>query len=146
MSKVSASLQHVAIFRLRDVYLIGVLYDFQADNQEGTAAIALQGERISVSIDEADGLANERTALASALVHIVSAAGPVEAFEVDMGAGATITVPVFSFDRGVEANIAASLAILMQTRTSLSLVPSSASEERGVRVAREWGWRGWSAM
>ena len=129
MNKIEASIQHVSVFRIRDVYLIGVLYDFQADNQEGTVDIIVQGNSISVWIEEADGPMKGRTATATAAVHIVSASGPIEFFKVKKSEDKTIIVPVFSLNKESEFKVAGQLSNLpSEIKRTLSVLPENISE------------------
>ena len=140
MGQTAASLQHVSIFRLGDTYLIGALYDYEADNQEGTASIVVEGTNLSVWIDEADAPKKGRTALTSGVIHVLSATGPIEAFEVKAGDDKVITVPVFSLAEPDELRVAGEmLALARDARKTLTLLPQG----RASRIAREWGWHGW---
>jgi hypothetical protein len=156
MNKIEASVQHVSIFRVRNVYLIGVLYDFESDNQEGSLDIIIQGNNISFGIDEANGPKKERTALTNATVHFLSAADPIPVFNVNKGKNTFITVPVFSLKEQDQLKIAGELIDLSTAmRQTLSVVPKTSSglptdviaelgiEEKVVSAAREWGWKGW---
>lgn len=156
MNKIEASVQHVSIFRVRNVYLIGVLYDFESDNQEGSLDIIVQGNSISFWIDEANGPMKGRTAMATATVHIVSAADPIPAFKVNKGNDTVITVPVFSLKGQDQLKIAGELVGLSTAmRQTLTVVPKTSSglptdiiaelgiEEEAASAAREWGWSGW---
>lgn len=157
MEKVGASVQHVSIFRIGNVYLIGVLYDFESDNQEGTLDVIVQGNSISFWIDEADGPKKGRTAMVTAAVHIVSAAGPIPAFNVNKGNKKVITVPVFSPKAQDQLKIAGELiGLSAATRKTLSVTPATKTglpadviaelgleEAEVAALAREWGWAGW---
>jgi hypothetical protein len=155
MEKVEASVQHVSIFRIGDVYLIGVLYDFESDNQEGTLDVIVQGNSISFWIDEADGPKKGRTAMTTAAVHIVSAVGPIPVFKVNKGAKKIINVPVFTPKSQDQLKIAGELTGLAAAAgKTLSIMPSTTKglpedviAELGLGesdiAAREWGWTGW---
>ncbi|MEX8505489.1 hypothetical protein [Leptothrix ochracea] len=156
MKKIEASVQHVSIFRVKSVYIIGVLYDFESDNQEGSLDIIIHGNSISFGINEADGAKNARTATATSTVHILSATGPIPAFNVKKGKSNTITVPVFSLKGQDRLNFAGELiGISGAMQRTLSVTPKSSSglppdvidelgiEEEQFLAAREWGWSGW---
>lgn len=156
MNRIEASVQHVSIFRIRNIYLIGALYDFESDNQEGTLDIIIQGNSISFGINEADGPKTERTAMTTAAVHILSEADPIQAFNVNKGNNTVITVPVFSLKGQDQLKVAGELTgIFSAMRQTLSVVPKTTSglpadviaelgiEEDKVSLARDWGWSGW---
>ncbi|CAM3812574.1 hypothetical protein [Serratia silvae] len=156
MKKIEASVQHVSIFRIRNIYLIGVLYDFESDNQEGSLDVIIQGNSISFGINEASGPKTGRTATATATVHILSATDPIQAFNVNKGSNTVITVPVFSLKRQDQLNVAGELIGLFSAmRQTLSVVPKTTSglpvdviaeldiDEEKVSLARDWGWKGW---
>ncbi|MEP3245491.1 MAG: hypothetical protein ABJN40_01710 [Sneathiella sp.] len=156
MKKKEASVQHISIFRIGDVYLIGVLYNFESDNQEGTLDIIIQGNSISFAIEEAKGTKKERTAIFSATVHIVSAAGSIPAFNINKGNDTVVTVPVFSLKgrdqlkvagelAGLSAAIQQTLSIVPKTRDGLppDILKELEIEEDVVAAARDWGWSGW---
>jgi hypothetical protein len=156
MDKVEASVQHVSIFRIGNVYLIGVLYDFESDNQEGTLDVIVQGNSISFWIEEANSPQKGRTAMTTATVHIVSEAGPIPAFKVNKGKNQVITVPVFSPKAQDQFKIAGELiGFFASTGKTLSIIPTSSTglpadiikelglEGAEVAVAREYGWNGW---
>ncbi len=156
MEKVEASVQHVSIFRIGNVYLIGVLYDFESDNQEGTLDVIVQGNSISFWIEEANGPKKGRTAMTTAAVHVVSAAGPIPAFKVNKGSNKVITVPVFTPKAQDQIKIAGELIGLSAvTGKTLSIIPTTSTglpadvitelglEGAEVAVARVWGWDGW---
>lgn len=156
MDKVEASVQHVSIFRIGNLYLIGVLYDFESDNQEGTLDIVVQGNSISFWIEEANEPKKERTAMITAAVHIISAAGPIPAFKVNKGNKKIIVIPVFSPKTQDQFKIAGELTGLSVTSgKTLSIIPTSSTglpvdviKELGLErdeaaLAREWGWKGW---
>ena len=158
MKKIEANIQHVSIFRLGNIYLIGILYDFETDNQEGTLDIIVQGNVISCWIDEPDanGLKKERTAMTTATVHIISSVGPIPVFEVNKGNKKIITVPVFNLSEQDQLKIIGELMDFSSINgKKLSLIPKNMEglpqdviTELGLRtgdvtVAREWGWRGW---
>ncbi|MBS0466045.1 MAG: hypothetical protein JSS31_11720 [Proteobacteria bacterium] len=155
MNKIEARVQHVSIFRIRSVYLIGALYEFESNNQEGTLDVIIQGNNISFAIDEASGPKNARTAMSTASVHILSAGKPVPMFNVSKGHGATISVPVFSPNGPDYVSIAGEfVGVIGAVRKTLSITPETTSDlpadviaelgiEERAAVARDWGWRGW---
>ncbi|EKO3498264.1 hypothetical protein ACTWWB_000364 [Vibrio fluvialis] len=156
MKKIEASVQHVSIFRIGDVYLIGVLYDFESDNQEESLDIVVQGNSISFWIDKAEGPKKQRTSMTSVTVHILSVAGPIPMFKVSKNKDTIINIPVFSLKGKDQLKISGELTSISSTmRQTLSVVPKSKAglpkdilEELGVEdknaiAAREWGWRGW---
>jgi len=156
MEKVEASVQHVSIFRIGNLFLIGVLYDFESDNQEGTLDVIVQGNNISFWIEEANGPKKGRTAMITVAVHIVSAADPIPAFKVNKGNKKIITVPVFSPTAQDQFKITGELTGLSVTSgKTLSIIPTSSTglpadviKELGLEgveaaIARDWGWRGW---
>jgi len=156
MEKIEANIQHISIFRIGNLYLIGVLYDFEADNQEGTLDVIVQGNSISFWIEEANGPKKGRTAMTSVTVHIVSAVGPIPAFKVNKGNKKVITVPVFSPKEQDQLKIAGELIGLSTTTgKTLSIIPTTKAglpadviaelglEGMEVEAAREWGWKGW---
>ncbi|MFH4467906.1 hypothetical protein [Vibrio diabolicus] len=157
MKKTQASVQHVSIFRIGDIYLLGVLYDFESDNQEGTLDIVVQGNTASFWIAKADGPKKERTATTSATVHIVSASGPIPMFHVNKNKDIVITVPVFSLNAQDQLKITGELAgISSAMKQTLSVAPTTSTglpkdvleelmlDEKQIAAARrEWGWKGW---
>lgn len=157
MGKIQASVQHVAIFRVGDIYLIGVLYDFESENQEGTLDILVQGNTVSFWLDKADGPKKERTATTSGTVHIVSAAGPIPMFKVNKNKDTVIRVPVFSLNGQDQLKVTGELAGVSSTmRQTLSVAPTTSTglpkdvledlglDEKQIAAARrEWGWDGW---
>lgn len=156
MNKIPANVQHVSIFRIENVYLIGVLYDFESDNQEGSLDIIIQGNSISFGIDPAHGPKSARTAITSAAVHIVSESNAIPVFNVNKGDDVVISVPVFSLGAQDRSKVAYELSDLLSAmRQSLLVVPNVSSglpgdvaEELGggrdgFKPAREWGWNGW---
>lgn len=156
MNKIEASVQHVSIFRIRNIYLIGVLYDFESDNQEGSLDIIIQGSSISFGINEANGPKAGRTAMATATVHILSTTDPIQAFNVNKGSNTVIAVPVFSLKGQDQLKVAGELIGLFSAmRQTLSVVPKTTSglpadviaelgiEEEKISPARDWGWKGW---
>lgn len=156
MNKIEASVQHVSIFRIRNVYLIGVLYDFESDNQEGSLDIIIQGNNISFGIDESNGPKKERTAIATSTVHILSSTNPIPAFNVNKGGNGVITVPVFPLRGKDQLKVAGELIGLSAAmRQALSIVPKTSSglpadviaelgiEDEDIFPLREWGWNGW---
>lgn len=157
MKKIEASVQHVSIFRIRNAYLIGVLYDFESDNQEGSLDIIIQGNSISFGINEPDGSKNSRTAISTSVVHILSVADPIPAFNIQLNKKSVITVPVFSLNGRDQLKVSGELiGLLTALRQTLSVAPETSSglpadviselgiEDGKIKPAREWGWRGWS--
>lgn len=154
MNKIEASIQHISIFRVNSVYLIGVLYDFESDDQEGSLDIIIQGNNISFGINEANGPKTERTGIITATVHILSATNPIQAFNVNKNSNTVLTIPVFPLKGHDQLNVAGELINLFPAnRQTLSVVPQTTSglpadviselDER-TSLGRDWGWRGWS--
>jgi len=155
MKKIEASVQHVSVFRIRNAYLIGVLYDFESDNQKGSLDIIIQGNSISFGINEADGPKKARTATATSVVHILSSTAPISAFNIQKNKNSVITVPVFSLGERDQLKVSGEfIGLLTARRQTLSVAPTTSSglpadviEELGVeeeiKLAREWGWNGW---
>jgi len=158
MKKIEASVQHVSIFRIGNVYSIGVLFDYESDNQVKSLDIIVQGNNISCWILEAGEPKEARTAMTTATIHIVSASGHIPAFNVNKGNNRVITVPVFAPNALDQLKIAGELNdVSATTRKMLSVVPSTGTglpaeiiTELGLvdadmlSVVRDWGWRGWS--
>ncbi|QCL93099.1 hypothetical protein [Agrobacterium tumefaciens] len=156
MDKIEAVVQHVSIFRIRSVYLIGALYEFETDNQEGRLDIVINGNNISFCIDPANGPKKGRTATTSTVVHILSETNYIPAFSVNKGNNVTITVPVFSLGEPDQLKVAGELfGLFPPVRQTLAIspktsagIPADLAAELGIgeveaSVAREWGWRGW---
>jgi hypothetical protein len=156
MNKIEASVQHVSIFRIRNIYLIGVLYDFESDNQEGSLDVIIQGNSISFGINEASGAKTERTAITTVVVHIFSETDPIQAFNINKGNNAVITVPVFSIKGQDQLKLSRELiGFFSAMQQTLSVFPKTTSglpadviaelgiEEEKVSPARDWGWKGW---
>lgn len=156
MDKVEASVQHVSIFRLRNVYLIGVLYDFETDNQEGTITTIVQGNGISFWIDKPKGNKQKRTGMATVSVHIISESDPIPMFRVSKGKDTEINIPVFVAKAQDALKIAGELSPLSSTmKQTLSVIPTpdlglpaDVIADLGIdpdrlAAAREWGWAGW---
>ncbi|NGO66042.1 hypothetical protein G6N76_20495 [Rhizobium daejeonense] len=157
MDKIEAVVQHVSIFRLRSIYLIGVLYEFEADNQEGCLDIIIKGNNIAFCIDPANGPKKGRTAITSTVVHILPESNAIPAFNVQKGNNVTITVPVFSLEDSDQLKVAGELlGLFPPVRQTLTISPGTSGDlpadlaaELGIgevkaSVARDWGWRGWS--
>ncbi len=156
MKKIEASVQFVSVSRIGSIYLIGVLYDFESDNQEGSLDVIVQGNNISFSIEEPEGEKNKRSEMYTVSISIVSETGHIPVFNVNKGNGTIITVPVFSPQKMDYLKIASELSPLSDvTRGTLSIVPRTTSGlptditveldrlEAKLAAAREWGWSGW---
>jgi len=149
MNKIAASVQHVSIFRIGNVYIIGVLYDFESENQEGTLDIIVKGNNISFGIDEPAGPRKAGTAIFSGSIHIVSEEKSIPVFNVNKANDISISIPVFSLGARDRQKLAYEITeVLSAVRQSLVVVPSGMSGIQGdadieLSAAREWGWNGW---